>query len=236
MSKKAKQIVAGTLGLLLVGGTLAAFTSTDSITNKFTAGGNGSGDPNAGIVVEEKFNGNDEFKTEDGEIGIVTPGQEIQKEVRVNSNVNYTQFVKANLTLKFYNKEVEITDEAKIQELAKNIKINYINVIKDQNQVGNNKWIQMGNNIGDTVNDKTVTTSGTYYYNTVLAADGAENNADITSSIINRVDLLLAAGNEFKDITFKVVINAESIQATDGAINNWTNAPNAIKDLNTSTK
>lgn len=241
MSKKAKQLVAGTLGLLLVGGTFAWFTSSDSITNKFTAGGNGTDDDNAGIVVEEKFNGAKDFTTVDGVLeNPMTPGQNVQKEVRVNSDVNYTQFVKANLELKFYEKGTKIEDETKIQELATKVVVKYNeSVIKDKTQAGNKKWIQMGNNIGEivylTTEGKTVATSGTYYYDTILEVDGAKDNADATSLIIDSIELKPEAGNEFKDITFEVVINAESIQATNGAIKDWTDAPEAIKALDTST-
>lgn len=241
MSKKAKQLVAGTLGLLLVGGTFAWFTSSDSITNKFAAGGNGTGGDNAGIVVEEKFNGNVNFTTDNAELkDPMTPGQKVQKEVRVNSDVNYTQFVKANLELKFYNGETEITNDSDIQKLAKNVVVNYVNTVDNSENVLANKgkWIKMGNNIGDKVDENIVTTSGTYYYDTILEADKVANDTDITSLIIDSVELTSKAGNEFKDITFKVVINAESIQATNGAIKSdeaWKDAPEAIKALDKST-
>ena len=109
---------AGLMTVGVVGGTLAWFTSNDSVTNIFNTGkANNVNDLNAGIEVEENFihqgkdgilGTNDDVKqvTKDGPAGkyqhvtldyIVQPGDKMIKEAGVFSTANYDQFVRAKV-------------------------------------------------------------------------------------------------------------------------------------------
>ena len=53
-------LIAGILSIGAIGGTLAWFTSQDSVTNAFQTGSTDNpGDTNSGIDIKEEFNEND---------------------------------------------------------------------------------------------------------------------------------------------------------------------------------
>lgn len=93
MSKKkiVSLLVAGALATGIVGGTLAWFTSSDNVTNKFTTGAqNIDGKENNGLDIFEKFTP-EEAKN-------LTPGTTVTKKVQVRNEASYSQFIRVKLT------------------------------------------------------------------------------------------------------------------------------------------
>ena len=105
MHKKKIQalVVAGLLTVGIIGGTLAWFTSQDKVTNIFNTGSVDNPELNAGIDVDETFKGPDGSTiTPDGNGNAtynkpVLPGDKFTKEVWVDSEANYDQFVRARI-------------------------------------------------------------------------------------------------------------------------------------------
>ncbi|QAS61922.1 hypothetical protein [Clostridium septicum] len=65
--------------------------------------------------------------------------------------------------------------------------------------------------------------NGYYYYLGNVAPNG------YTTRLLDNVQLDPTAGNEFKDVTFDVVVNAESIQSDNGAYADaWSDAGDAV--------
>lgn len=93
MSKKkiVSLLTAGALATGIVGGTLAWFTSSDNVTNKFTTGVENVNDKdNNGLDIFEKFTP-EEAKN-------LTPGTTVTKKVQVRNEASYSQFIRVKLT------------------------------------------------------------------------------------------------------------------------------------------
>ncbi|MGL4773490.1 MAG: hypothetical protein ACRC2K_08015, partial [Clostridium sp.] len=76
-------------------------------------------------------------------------------------------------------------------------------------------------------------TTNWYYYNSVVKPVGQPG--DKTSDILKKVTLSKDAGNVYKNLTFEVKVLGESVQASNGAINDasvWQDVPANIKALN----
>lgn len=193
-----RTILAVGAAAVLVGGTLAWFTSTDTVTNSFKAGGNGTDQTTDGVEIWEKF--------DNVEAGKILPGKTIDKEVQVQNTATYNSLIRVKLT-------PTITSGGSTEE--KLAKINLIfgdNVIKKDESIEGNtngKWME-GNN-------------GYYYYLGNVAPKG------YTTMLLKDVQLDPTAGNEFKDVTFDVVVDAESIQTDNGAYADaWSDAGDAV--------
>ena len=120
MNKKkfASLLAAGALTLGLVGGSLAWFTSQDSVTNSFTTGKTQE-EGKDGIKVVETF---DSEKAQN-----LTPGTRVEKDVQVKNTATYDQFVRVRF-IKAFNKE--------------GLDTNYINLVFT-NKLGTD-WLQDG--------------------------------------------------------------------------------------------
>ena len=67
---------------------------------------------------------------------------------------------------------------------------------------------------------------GYYYYNSVV------NPNQSTSQLLKSVTLSSKADNIYKNLKFDVIVTAESVQASNGAVSeSWKTAPEAIKNL-----
>lgn len=108
--KIASLVVTGFLAVGLVGGSLAWFTSQDDITNTFTTDGTNPDDSKAGIVVEEQFNGNENWTENDGKLDNLMPGATVGKNVRVTSTEIYDQYIRAKLIITLNGKPVKVND------------------------------------------------------------------------------------------------------------------------------
>lgn len=233
--KNKKKIIAGTalVAALAVGGTAAFFTSQDDITNIFKTGTTTDvEDPNAGIDVNENFTGlnpgpdgilgtNDDTNPETGEhygpngpdgtfgtdddlppieyddneagdgYGEVATGPE-----QVLPGVDYT-------------KEVRITSTAQYPQYIR-AAVSVVVLDKDANDVTTTygKYINVTYN---TTAGVWTLDNGKYYYNQILAPGAS------TEHIIEAVEVGKDAPNEMKNMTFKVIVDGEGLQATPEA-------------------
>ena len=219
MNKKKLQalLVAGMLSVGIVGGTLAWFTAQDNVTNVFktAASDNGEQGVNSGIEIDEIFGG--EHIEHDKDIATldkkVLPGDEIEKQVKVESTVEYNQFLRAKITKQWKDQNGEIVTHYKVEDG----KYVYSNGAKEDGAEWNELNLDYiilnlaasGSDEGD---DWTVLhEDGYYYYNQILVPEAK------TSNLLNSVTLNSEAGNMYRDLQFDVRIDAESIQATNGA-------------------
>ncbi|WP_180945919.1 BsaA family SipW-dependent biofilm matrix protein [Burkholderia pseudomallei] len=124
MNKKVQALaVAGVLTVGVVGGTLAWFTSQDSVKNTFnTASSNGEN--GKGIRIEEEF----------VEPKNMLPGDVVNKDVQVSNTATYDQFIRVKLTPKFV--DPKSSDRKEITEVngktldIKKIELNYMGIYK----------------------------------------------------------------------------------------------------------
>lgn len=121
-------LLAGILTAGVVGGTFAWFTSKDTVTNQFaTTGTDESGNPDAGIKIEEEFQ-----KPEN-----VLPGTETNKDVRVKSTAKYDQFIRVKFEKKFIKTNGDGTKTDVTDKLDTSlIELNFTNYLKDTKAEG----------------------------------------------------------------------------------------------------
>lgn len=193
--------VAGVLTVGVVGGTLAWFTSQDSVKNTFNTGA--SNDENGkGIKIVE------EFKSPEA----MLPGDEVNKDVQVSNTATYDQFIKVKLSPKFVEvgkdgsrneiKQREITNELGQKQTCtldtSKIILNFTkNLKKDKS---NGSWFK----------------DGDYYYYM-----GKVKPSELTSMLLDSVTLDKNAGNEYRGLVFDIDVEAESIQASNDAYEDW---------------
>lgn len=183
------------VGLMVgvVGGSLAWFTDTESVTNSFATEGNGENQSN-GIEIEEVFDEN--------LAGKVLPGTEVNKDAKVVNTATYSQLIR----VKFEKKWTKTNGKDLDLNL---IELKYQNLTTSNQE---NKWIEG--------------TDGYFYYNGVVEANGE------TSYLLDSVTLSSKAGNDYKNVGYDVIVHAESIQASNGAVSDaWETAPEVIKNL-----
>lgn len=238
MNKKkiASLLVAGVLSVGAIGGTLAWFTSQDSVTNAFQTGDtNKPGDTDSGIDIEEKFDKEDADN--------VLPGDSVTKEVKVTNTASYKQLIRAKIEKAWKNSNGEVVthyvtgtrttqdDEGNdvVVETIKYLTPEQVASNKGAlpldesliilNLSDNGKWID--NNDANLGID-----GGYYYYNSVVEA------GKTTSKLLDKVTLSSEASNIYKNLNFDVIVTAEGVQGTNGAVSDtWTTAPQVIKDL-----
>ena len=229
-------LVASVMTIGVVGGTLAWFTSNDSVTNVFNTGTTTEDRLDAGIDVWEKFykDGEEETSpTTETEVKYdnpVLPGDKFVKEIWVQSTADYDQFLRAKLVKNFY-----IVEEVTEGEETKNVeKLVTHYAIADDGTVtygttGDNAHkLDLGlielnvDNLGREGNTWFQSEDGYYYYNQILQEKGYNEEqdkpeTDVTSNLLKNVTLSKDAGNVYKNLTFKVELKAESVQASNGA-------------------
>lgn len=251
MSKKKIQalVLAGILTVSVVGGTFAWFTAQDSVKNLFnTAGTNEPGNLDTGIKIEENFPGPDGKPikpNEDGSITYpvaITPNQTLIKEVHVNSTAKYEQIIKARV-VKGFLKDGGVVTHYKLLDNGEVIYANkptesgwqalnlaYIELEKDLNGIdAPDGWtIQTGAN----ANTSALRESNWYFSN--MRLQPVDKNGK-TTDLLKTVTLSKEANNVYKNLGFDVKVEAESIQATNDAVNSWNNVPENIKALNINT-
>lgn len=198
MNKKVQALaVSGVLTVGVIGGTLAWFTSQDSVKNPFnTASSNGEN--GKGIKIVEEFI----------EPKNMLPGDEVNKDVQVKNTATYDQFIRVKLTPTFVDPtngdRKQITqrevDGKKCELDTSKIKLNFKNL--DEHK-GNETWFKME---GDNY----------YYYIGKVAPN------ELTKMLLDSVTLVDNAGNEYRGIGFDIDVEAESTQASHGAYKEWT--------------
>ncbi|WP_294352229.1 BsaA family SipW-dependent biofilm matrix protein [uncultured Clostridium sp.] len=196
MNKKklAALLISGALAIGIVGGSLAWFTSTDSVENEFTTGTTEDNKPDAGIKIDETFDKDAAKK--------IVPGTEINKDVAVKSTANYAQFIRAKLTLKIKDENGNYVEKKLTDNYTDGVTYgDLINLKYFEDENGNlgedGKWIQ----------------DGDYFYY-MAAVPGAGT----TSKLLDSVTLNTKADNTWKNKEFEVVVDALGVQASNDAV------------------
>lgn len=198
MNKKVQALaVSGVLTVGVIGGTLAWFTSQDKATNAFNTASN-SDNNGSGIKIIEKFD----------KPTNMLPGDNVNKDVQVKNTTTYDQFIKVKLTPKF----VEVTKDGSGNEVRK--KITEVNgKTLDTNKI----ILKFTNRLSDSKDSGTWFDGkdGYYYY---MGKVGAES---WTNTLLDSVTLANDAGNDYRGLGFDIDVEADSIQASNNAYEDW---------------
>ncbi|EGT0014170.1 TPA: BsaA family SipW-dependent biofilm matrix protein [Clostridium perfringens] len=225
--------IAGALVVGSIGGSLAWFTSSDSITNPFaTASTDSPNNPKSGIKIHETF---DKTKADN-----TLPGDNVTKQVNVTNTATYDQLVRAKITKEWkdangnvitsiWTKNGVIVPANTEGATEEKLNTDYIVLNFENNTDGNRltsasspekgKWIQE-------TDAKLGKDGGYYYYYGVLAP---QKN---TGNLLESVTLSPNTPNEYKGLKFDVTVDTEGVQASNGAAkDSWKTAPEIITAL-----
>ncbi|EIL8447462.1 hypothetical protein GNF78_07460 [Clostridium perfringens] len=197
--------IAGVLAVGSIGGSLAWFTSSDSITNPFsTASTDNPSDPNSGIKIHEDFNKEDADNT--------LPGDTVTKQVNVINKATYDQLIRVKIK--------KVWKDAKGEEKSdldtKNIILNFENNLTDSNKPEEGKWIEGSD--------------GYYYYNGIVNPKGQTANL-LESVTLSKDTTNEFKGLKFDVVVDSEGVQAANGAVSDS----WKNAPQAIKTLGAGT-
>ncbi|EOU1649167.1 SipW-dependent biofilm matrix protein BsaA [Clostridium perfringens] len=197
--------IAGVLAVGSIGGSLAWFTSSDSVTNPFsTASTDNPSDPNSGIKIHE------DFKPEDADNTL--PGDTVTKQVNVINKATYDQLIRVKIK--------KVWKDAKGEEKpdldTKNINLNFENNLTDSNKPEEGKWIEGSD--------------GYYYYNGIVNPDG--QTANLLESVTLSPDTTNEfKGLKFDVVVDSEGVQAANGAVNDS----WKDAPQVIKTLGAGT-
>ncbi|MCF2686027.1 hypothetical protein I6E45_08190 [Clostridium perfringens] len=197
--------IAGVLAVGSIGGSLAWFTSSDSITNPFsTASTDNPSNPNSGIKINEKFNKEEADNT--------LPGDNVTKQVNVSNKATYDQLIRVKIK--------KVWKDAKGEEKSdldtKNIILNFEKNLTDSNKPEEGKWIEGSD--------------GYYYYNAIVNPDG--QTANLLESVTLSKDITNEfKGLKFDVIVDSEGVQAANGAVNDS----WGTAPQVIKTLGAGT-
>lgn len=215
------------VGLMVgvVGGSLAWFTDSDTVTNRFSTQGNGDNESN-GIAIVEKWN---EEKGKN-----ILPGTEVEKVVQVKNKASYDQYIRVKLKKVWKDSEgneiknniawikgnkVYATEQPESKKVTLDDDLIELNFGEDNKNlgVGTGQWT-------DKTNDTAELTKRYYYYN------GIVKPKELTNNLLESVTLSKDATSEYKNIQFDVIVDAEGIQVANGAAQDaWGYTPGATK-------
>ncbi|MDK0655119.1 SipW-dependent biofilm matrix protein BsaA [Clostridium perfringens] len=197
--------IAGVLAVGSIGGSLAWFTSSDSVTNPFTtASTDNPSDPNSGIKIHEKF---DENKAKNR-----LPGDEVTKQVNVINTATYDQLIRVKI--KKVWKDAKGNEKSDLD--TKNINLNFEKNLTDSNKPEEGKWIEGSD--------------GYYYYNGIVNPDG--QTANLLESVTLSKDITNEfKGLKFDVIVDSEGVQAANGAVNDS----WGTAPQVIKTLGAGT-
>ncbi|BAB80221.1 SipW-dependent biofilm matrix protein BsaA [Clostridium perfringens] len=197
--------IAGVLAVGSIGGSLAWFTSSDSVTNPFsTASTDNPSDPNSGIKIHEDFNKEDADNT--------LPGDTVTKQVNVINKATYDQLIRVKIK--------KVWKDAKGEEKSdldtKNINLNFENNLTDSNKPEEGKWIEGSD--------------GYYYYNGIVNPDGQTANL-LESVTLSKDTTNEFKGLKFDVVVDSEGVQAANGAVNDS----WKDAPQVIKKLGAGT-
>ena len=197
--------IAGVLAVGSIGGSLAWFTSSDSVTNPFsTASTDNPSDPNSGIKIHEDFNKEDADNT--------LPGDTVTKQVNVINKATYDQLIRVKIK--------KVWKDAKGEEKSdldtKNIVLNFENNLTDSNKPEEGKWIEGSD--------------GYYYYNGIVNPDGQTANL-LESVTLSKDTTNEFKGLKFDVVVDSEGVQAANGAVNDS----WKDAPQVIKTLGAGT-
>ncbi len=197
--------IAGVLAVGSIGGSLAWFTSSDSITNPFsTASTDNPSNPNSGIKINEKFNKEEADNT--------LPGDKVTKQVNVSNKATYDQLIRVKI--KKVWKDAKGNEKSDLD--TKNINLNFENNLTDSNKPEEGKWIEGSD--------------GYYYYNGIVNPDG--QTANLLESVTLSKDITNEfKGLKFDVVVDSEGVQAANGAVNDS----WKDAPQAIKTLGAKT-
>ena len=197
--------IAGVLAVGSIGGSLAWFTSSDSVTNPFsTASTDNPSDPNSGIKIHEDFNKEDADNT--------LPGDTVTKQVNVINKATYDQLIRVKIK--------KVWKDAKGEEKpdldTKNINLNFENNLTDSNKPEEGQWIEGSD--------------GYYYYNGIVNPDGQTANL-LESVTLSKDTTNEFKGLKFDVVVDSEGVQAANGAVNDS----WKDAPQVIKTLGAGT-
>ena len=197
--------IAGVLAVGSIGGSLAWFTSSDSITNPFsTASTDNPSNPNSGIKINEKFNKEEADNT--------LPGDKVTKQVNVSNKATYDQLIRVKI--KKVWKDAKGNEKSDLD--TKNINLNFEKNLTDSNKPEEGKWIEGSD--------------GYYYYNGIVNPDG--QTANLLESVTLSKDITNEfKGLKFDVIVDSEGVQAANGAVNDS----WGTEPQIIKDLGAGT-
>ncbi|SQB38932.1 Camelysin metallo-endopeptidase [Clostridium perfringens] len=197
--------IAGVLAVGSIGGSLAWFTSSDSVTNPFTtASTDNPSDSNSGIKIHE------DFKPEDADNTL--PGDTVTKQVNVINKATYDQLIRVKI--KKVWKDAKGNEKSDLD--TKNIILNFEKNLTDSNKPEEGKWIEGSD--------------GYYYYNGIVNPDG--QTANLLESVTLSKDITNEFKGLKFDVT---VDSEGVQAANGAVNDSWKNAPQVIKDLGAGT-
>ncbi|XZJ82713.1 SipW-dependent biofilm matrix protein BsaA [Clostridium perfringens] len=197
--------IAGVLAVGSIGGSLAWFTSSDSVTNPFTtASTDNPSDPNSGIKINEKFDKNEADNT--------LPGDNVTKQVNVSNTATYDQLIRVKIEKVW--KDAEGTEKPDLDK--ENIILNFEKNLTDSNNPEEGKWIKGSD--------------GYYYYNGIVNPKGQTSNL-LESVTLSKDTTNEFKGLKF-DVT---VNSEGVQAANGAVNDSWKDAPQAIKTLGAKT-
>ena len=197
--------IAGVLAVGSIGGSLAWFTSSDSITNPFsTASTDNPSNPNSGIKINEKFNKEEADNT--------LPGDKVTKQVNVSNKATYDQLIRVKI--KKVWKDAKGNEKSDLD--TKNINLNFENNLTDSNKPEEGKWIECSD--------------GYYYYNGIVNPDGQTANL-LESVTLSKDTTNEFKGLKFDVVVDSEGVQAANGAVNDS----WKDAPQVIKDLGAKT-
>ena len=197
--------IAGVLAVGSIGGSLAWFTSSDSVTNPFTtASTDNPSDPNSGIKIHEDFNKEDADNT--------LPGDTVTKQVNVSNKATYDQLIRVKI--KKVWKDAKEDGKSKLD--TENIVLNFENNLTDSNKPEEGKWIEGSD--------------GYYYYNGIVNPDGQTANL-LESVTLSKDTTNEFKGLKFDVVVDSEGVQAANGAVNDS----WKDAPQVIKKLGAGT-
>ena len=197
--------IAGVLAVGSIGGSLAWFTSSDSVTNQFsTASTDKPSNPNSGIKIHE------DFKPEEAKNKL--PGDKVTKQVNVINTAKYDQLIRVKI--KKVWKDAKEDGKSKLD--TENIVLNFENNLTDSNKPEEGKWIEGSD--------------GYYYYNGIVNPKGQTSNL-LESVTLSEKATNEYKGVDFDVIVDSEGVQAANGAVNDS----WKNAPQAIKKLGAKT-
>lgn len=184
-------------------GSLAYFTSKETVKNSFSTIANGTEDRggDSGIDINENFDPNQAKN--------MIPGDTVNKDVQVDSTAKYGQFVRVKLSPNWITASGEINTALNSTDLD-DIVLNKVNLAAS---ITENQWFDGGD--------------GYYYYIGVLAPQGQSGSS--TPRLLDSVTLASDTEKAALGNGFTVDVTAESVQASNDAFTSaWGNVPSAV--------
>lgn len=201
-------LITGVLTLGIVGGSFAWFTSSATKPNSFATAGNGT--ENVGIKINEPV-------WEADKAANLKPGDTVGKVVNIENKSTFNQFIRVKLTKVQTKADGTILDKPTIDfnQLDYNFSRDVIewNSKSDSSAIASDSKVSSDLKAMGLLNSKWIYSSTDQYYY-YLGNVGPNVK---TSDLLKSITLSGAAKNEWKNLNFKVVVDAQGVQASHGA-------------------